>query len=110
MKKDLARCLGFGAVALAASFLVHEVAPGLGLALMPMFWPLAALATRVPVGKAAVTAAVVPFVSALLTGMPLAPFPVAVKFAVFAAIVGFVRSAAFRPTGLSRENDAGGRK
>ena len=91
MKKDLARCLFSGTVALAAGFLCHRAAPGLGLVLMPMFWPLAALAARVPIVMAAATAAVVPFVSALLTGMPSAPFPVAVKFAVFAAVIGVVR-------------------
>ena len=89
MKKELVSCVVLGAVALAAGVVCHKVAPGLGLVLMPMFWPLAYLATRVSVGKAAATAAVVPFVSALLTGMPAMPFVVAVKFAAFAAAVGF---------------------
>ena len=40
--------LGFSAAALAAGTLCHRLAPGLGLVLMPMFWPLAALAALVP--------------------------------------------------------------
>ena len=90
MKRELALCVVFGAVALAAGCLCHRVAPGLGLVIMPMFWPLAVLSTRVSVRKAAVTAAVVPFVSALLTGMPAMPFVVAVKFAAFTAAAGLV--------------------
>lgn len=90
MKRELTLCVVFGAVALAAGCLCHRVAPGLGLVLMPMFWPLAVLSTRVSVGKSAATAAVVPFVSALLTGMPAMPLLVAVKFAAFTAAAGLV--------------------
>ena len=90
MKRELTLCVVFGAVALVAGCLCHRLAPGLGLVLMPMFWPLAVLSTRVAVGKAAVTAAVVPFVSALLTGMPAMPLLVAVKFAAFTAAAGLV--------------------
>ena len=88
MKKELLICVVFGAIALVAGGLCHRVAPGLGLALMPMFWPLAVLATRVSVRKAVATAAIVPFVSLLLTGMPAVPVVVAVKFAVFTAVAG----------------------
>lgn len=87
-KREISMCVVFGAVALTAGVLCHRVAPGLGLVLMPMFWPLAVLATRVSVGKAVTTAAVVPFASMLLTGMPAVPFVVAVKFAVFTAAAG----------------------
>jgi len=90
MKKEMTTCVGFGAVALALGIACHRVAPGLGLVLMPMFWPLAVLATRVSVGKAVATAAVVPFVSMLLTGMPALPLVVAVKFAAFTAIAGLL--------------------
>ena len=86
VKREVSLCVGFGAVALVAGCLCHRVAPGLGLVLMPMFWPLAALATRVSLGRAVATAAAVPFVSMLLTGMPAVPFAVAVKFAAFTAV------------------------
>jgi len=89
-KRELSTCAGFGAVALVLGIACHRVAPGLGLVLMPMFWPLAALATRVSVGKAAATAAVVPFVSMLLTGMPAFPLVVSVKFAAFTALAGLL--------------------
>ena len=90
MKKDNVLCAVFGAVALGLGCLCHRVAPGLGLVLMPMFWPLAVLATRVSVGKAAATSAIVPFVAYLLTGMPAMPLVVAVKFAAFAALAGYL--------------------
>ena len=90
MKKEMTLCVVFGAIALMAGVLCHHAAPGLGLVLMPMFWPLAALATRVQVRKAVVTAAIVPFVSMLLTGMPAMPVVVAVKFAAFTAVAGLV--------------------
>ena len=89
-KREITLCVVFGAVALLVGGLCHRVAPGLGLVLMPMFWPLAALATRVSVGKAAVTAAVVPFVSTLLTGMPAMPFVVAAKFAAFTVVAALL--------------------
>jgi len=90
MKKDLILCVVFGAAALVAGVVCHRLAPGLGLVVMPMFWPLAILAGRVPLAKASATAAVVPFVSAVLTGMPSMPLAVAVKFAVFTALAGLV--------------------
>ena len=90
VKSEISMCVVFGAIALAAGCLCHRVAPGLGLVLMPMFWPLAVLATRVSVGRAVATAAIVPFVSMLLTGMPAVPFAVAVKFAAFTAVAGLV--------------------
>jgi len=75
----------FGSVALAAGIVCHRVAPGLGLVIMPMFWPLAVLATRVPAKYSVTTAAIVPLVSCLVTGMPALPFLVAAKFALFTA-------------------------
>lgn len=88
MKRDVLVCLVFGLIALVLGCLCHRIAPGLGLVLMPMFWPLAVLSTRVSVRKAVVTAAIVPFVSLLLTGMPAVPVVVAVKFAAFTAVAG----------------------
>ena len=84
--KNAMMSVGFGVAAVAAGTICHRVAPGLGLVLMPMFWPLAALATRVSLGRAVATAAAVPFVSMLLTGMPAVPFAVAVKLAAFTAV------------------------
>ena len=79
--------LGFGAAALAAGTICHRLAPGLGLVLMPMFWPMAILSLRVPFAWAVGSAAVVPFVSFLITGMPATPFIVALKFAALSAMV-----------------------
>jgi hypothetical protein len=56
---------------------------------MPMFWPLAALAALVPARWSVSAAAIVPFVSFALTGMPAFPFVVALKFAVLSSIVSF---------------------
>ena len=86
-KNEIVTCVGFGAVALGAGALCHHVAPGFGAVLMPMVWPVAVLATRVSIGKAAVTAALVPLASFLLTGMPAVPVFVAVKFSVLTAAV-----------------------
>jgi len=88
--KNLMMSVGFGAVALAAGVVCHRMAPGLGLVLMPMFWPLAVLAAKVPARWSMTTAAVVPFVSFLLTGMPVVPFVVALKFALFTGAAAFL--------------------
>ena len=90
MKRDFTTCVVFGSAALVAGVMCHRLAPGLGLVLMPMFWPLAVLSARVPVVKAAATAAIVPFVSAVLTGMPTLPLAVSVKFAALTALAGLV--------------------
>ena len=84
MKSTIVSVL-FGSVALAAGVLCHRFAPGLGLVLMPMFWPLAALAALVPARHAVVTATIVPFASFALTGMPVFPLVVALKFALLTA-------------------------
>lgn len=84
-----------GVAALAAGTLCHRVAPGLGLVLMPMFWPLAYLATKVPARYAVATASLVPFVAFLLTGMPAVPVMVAVKFALFTGAVSLLTRKAF---------------
>ena len=90
MKNESIQCVVWGAVALVAGCVCHRLCPGLGLVLMPMFWPLAWLSTRVTVTKSVVTAAVVPFVAFLLTGMPAYPFVVAVKFAVLTGVAALV--------------------
>jgi len=90
MKNESPQCAVFGVAALVAGCVCHRLCPGLGLVLMPMFWPLAVLATRVSVRKSVVTAAVVPFVAFLLTGMPAFPVVVAVKFAVLTGVAAIV--------------------
>jgi len=89
-KKYLMLSVVFGTVSLAAGLVCHRVAPGLGLVLMPMFWPLAVLAAKVPAKWSVSTAAVVPFVSFLLTGMPAVPVVVALKFAFFTGVAAFL--------------------
>ena len=90
--RNLLFCAVCSLVALAAGMLCHRFAPGLGLVLMPMFWPLAALAAMVPAKWYIPTAAIVPFVSFAITGMPAFPLVVALKFAALSAIVGFAVS------------------
>ena len=87
--RNLVLSVVFAAVALAAGTLCHRFAPGIGLVLMPMFWPLAVLSAKVPLKWSVPTAAIVPFVSFALTGMPAYPLVVAFKFAVFTALFGF---------------------
>jgi len=79
-----------GALALVLGIICHRLAPGLGLVLMPMFWPIAVLAVLVPLRHVLVTAALVPMISCLLSGMPAYPLMVSVKFAVLAVAVAFV--------------------
>ena len=88
--KNMLMSVGFGIAAVAAGTLCHRLAPGLGLVLMPMFWPLAALAAKVPAKYSVTTAAVVPFAAFLLTGMPAAPVVVALKFAVFTGAAAYL--------------------
>ena len=90
MKKNLILSAVFGIAALAAGTVCHRFAPGLGLVLMPMFWPLAVLAAKVPAKFSVTTAAVVPFVSFVLTGMPAMPLVVALKFALFTGAAAFI--------------------
>lgn len=90
MKKNLILSAVFGIAALAAGAVCHRFAPGLGLVLMPMFWPLAVLAAKVPAKFSVTTAAVVPFVSFVLTGMPAMPLVVALKFALFTGAAAFI--------------------
>jgi len=90
MKRNLVLSVGTGVVALLAGALCHRLAPGLGLVLMPMFWPLAVLAAKVPAKWSVPTAAVVPFVSFALTGMPAVPVVVALKFALFTGAAAYL--------------------
>ena len=90
--RNLVISLGAALVALAAGMLCHRFAPGLGLVLMPMFWPLAVLSAKVPAKWYLPTAAIVPFISFALTGMPAFPVIVALKFAALSFIVGLAAS------------------
>ena len=89
-KKNVMMSVGLGVVAVAAGTICHRVAPGLGLVLMPMFWPLAVLAAKVPAKYSVTTAAAVPFAAFLLSGMPAAPAVVAIKFAFFTAVASYL--------------------
>ena len=89
-KKNVMMSVGLGVVAVAVGTICHRVAPGLGLVLMPMFWPLAVLAAKVPAKYSVTTAAVVPFAAFLLSGMPAVPVMVALKFALFTGAAAFL--------------------
>ena len=88
--KNMMMSVGLGVAAVAAGTICHRVAPGLGLVLMPMFWPLVLLAAKVPAKYSVTTAAVVPFVAFALTGMPAVPTLVALKFALFTGVAAYL--------------------
>ena len=96
--KNMMMSVGLGAVAVAAGTICHRVAPGLGLVLMPMFWPLVLLAAKVPAKYSVTTAAIVPFVAFALTGMPAVPTLVALKFALFTGVASLVFRRVFART------------
>ena len=91
--RDLAYGGVFGASALLLPLLFHLVR--LGPVFMPMYIPLVAMAFFVQPGVAIVTAMLVPFVSAALTGMPplyppIAPL-VSVELGLIAGCIAYVR-------------------
>ncbi len=93
--RELAYCGLFGALALALPTLFH--ACGLaGALLLPMYWPLVTLAFLVSPRRAVPVAALVPWVSACLTGMPLLWPPLAavtsVELALQVALLGAGRA------------------
>jgi len=90
MKNENLQCVVFGFLGLALGCVCHRLCPGLGVVLMPMFWPLAVLSARVSTRKAVLTAALVPFAAFLLTGMPAFPVVVAVKFAVLSGVAALL--------------------
>lgn len=92
--RELAYCGAFGAAALLLPVLFHLVR--LGQVFMPMYLPLVTLAFFVAPLPAAATAAVVPPLSAALTGMP--PFypPVALFMALELALVTAVIAGGLR--------------
>ena len=89
--RDLAFCGLFGAAALLLPVLFHLL--HLGRAFMPMYLPLCTLPFFVRPLPAAVTAALVPLLSAAATGMP--PFypPVAVFMAIELSLMAAIIAA-----------------
>ena len=91
--RELAYCGLFGAAALLLPTLFHLVR--LGHVFMPMYLPLVALAFFVRPLPAAVTAAIVPLLSSLATGMPPLYPPIgpvmALELATMAALIAAVR-------------------
>lgn len=91
--RELAFCGLFGAAALLLPSLFHLVR--LGHVFMPMYLPLIALAFLVRPLPAAVTAGIVPVLSALVTGMPPLYPPVApimaLELAAMAALIAAAR-------------------
>ena len=103
--RDHAYCGLFGALSLALPTLFHA----LGLAgpmFLPMYWPLVALAFLVPPGRAVLVAALVPWASAVLTGMPLLWPPLAavvsVELAVQVGLVGALGRPKSGPVSMAR--------
>lgn len=92
--RDTACCGLFGSLALALPMLFHALGLA-GAVFLPMFLPLALLAFLVRTRAAVLTALVVPFASAVLTGMPLLWPPlaavVALELVVQAAVIGVLR-------------------
>ena len=96
--RDYAFCGLFGALSLALPTLFHAFGLA-GTLFLPMYWPLMALAFLVPTRRAALVALLVPWASAVLTGMPLVWPPLAgvmsVELAVQVLLLGlFGRPAA----------------
>lgn len=91
--RDCAYCGLFGALSLALPTLFHALGLA-GTLFLPMYWPLMALAFFVPVRYAAAVAFVVPWVSAVLTGMPFLWPPMAgvisLELAVQVAVLGAI--------------------
>lgn len=79
--RDTACCGLFGSLALALPMLFHALGLA-GAVFLPMFLPLALLAFLVRTRAAVLTALVVPFASAVLTGMPLLWPPLAAVVAL----------------------------
>lgn len=91
--RELAWCGIFGASGILMPFLFHLV--GLGHIFMPMYLPLVALAFYVRPIPAAITAAVVPILSGIVTSMPPLYPPIAlvmaIELAMMAALIALAR-------------------
>ena len=91
--RDYAYCGLFGALSLAFPTLFNAFGLA-GTLFLPMYWPLMALAFLVPVPRALPVAFVVPWASAVLTGMPLLWPPMAgvisFELAVQVGVLGWI--------------------
>lgn len=95
--RDHAYCGLFGALALALPTLFHAFGLA-GPLFLPMYWPLVTLAFLVKPRAAILTAAVVPWASSFLTGMPLLWPPLVVVLSLELAIqVGLLSVLRKRP-------------
>lgn len=94
--RDLAYCGLFGSLALALPTLFHAFGLA-GMLFLPMYWPLVTLAFLVPARRAVLVAALVPFASSILTGMPLMWPPLvavmSVELVVQVLLLGLLRRA-----------------
>lgn len=79
--RDMAYCGIFGALSLALPTLFHALGLA-GTMFLPMYWPLVTLAFLVSTPRAMLVAALVPWVSSVLTGMPLLWPPMAAVLSV----------------------------
>lgn len=70
MKKNVFCCVLVSAVSLAVAAVCHRFFPGLGPVLKPLLWPIAILPFLVKPSAAVPTAAILPFISAAVNGMP----------------------------------------
>lgn len=95
--RDHAYCGLFGALALALPTLFHAFGLA-GPLFLPLYWPLVTLAFLVKPRAAILTAAVVPWASSFLTGMPLLWPPLVVVLSLELAIqVGLLSVLRKRP-------------
>lgn len=90
--RNLAYCGLFGALSLTLPMLFHALGLA-GVTFLPMYWPLISLAFLVPIHCAVLVAALIPWVSMCLTGMPLPPLaPVmSIELAVQVGLIGLFR-------------------
>jgi len=86
----------FMALAVFIPILTHAF--GLGAALLPMFWPIAASVFFLPTAWAVLVAVLSPLVSTLLTGMPPISPPILQVMVVELAVLAAVSSLVYRHT------------
>lgn len=70
MKKNVFYSVLVAAVSLITAAVCHRFFPGLGPVLKPLLWPIAVLPFLVKPSAAVPTAAILPFISAAVNGMP----------------------------------------
>ncbi len=92
--RDVVLSAAMGALSLALPAAFHAV--GLGSRFLPLLQPLLVLGFLVSPGWAVATGALMPWVSALLTGMPPLYPPVAAVLSIEGAVIGGVAAAIYR--------------